>query len=370
MKISFITGTIDHSNISGSGGVAFVLSRIASILASRDIEVEIICAYKGDSKCPFFINNLNIQYLQNFANHEKFKNNILKKLYWIYILPFIWNFVKNCNSDYIISTSPPITALLFLPSIFFNKKVISWENISFSHYKGIFYRMRLFIFKKIHSVITVSTNDDLFFKNNGIKSNLIFNPIDKPEFFKKNIRKDFNFLCAGRLVNQKGFDLLIGIINIYELKFKDVINLTIIGDGPDKEMLLKLVNKFRLKSKINFENFNPNLRQFYLNSDVFLLPSRYEGLPIVLLESQSYGIPAIAFDCPTGPKDVVVDNFNGFLIQCFDLEEFANSMHRIKFEAGLLDNLSIGAFKKSDIFSGNSVGDVWMRIIYNDFQSY
>ena len=369
MKISFLTGTIDHSRISGSGGVAFVASKVASMLSIQGIKSEIFCVYKGDYNSPFFSDTSNINYIQEKISHEGLKNKFLKKLYWLYIAPFIWSFVKKDNSDYIISLSPPITILLFLPSIYYKKKIISWENISFKHYTGLFYIIRLFIFKNIHAVITVSSVDDNFFKNNSIKSNLIFNPIDKPQILKNNNRKDFNFLCAGRLVSQKGFDLLLRIINIYELKFNDALNVTVVGDGPDKILLQNLVNKFQLKSKINFEAFNPNLRKFYSEADVFLLPSRYEGLPIVLLESQSYGIPAIAFDCPTGPRDVIINSFNGFLIKCFDLEEFANAIYRVKFEDGLLGNLSKGASVKSEDFYGDSIGNAWVKAIHNDFKA-
>jgi glycosyltransferase involved in cell wall biosynthesis len=370
MKILFVTGTIDHSHISGSGGVAFVLSRVVAMLTASNIRVSIVNTYHGDVTSPFFKDNVDTSYLQNLFNHEKIKNKFYKIIFWVYLFPYIWKLTKKTDADFIISTSPPITVLLFLPAIFYNKKLISWENIAFSHYRGLFYFLRLYIFKRIHSIITVSSHDFLFFKSNSIKSNLIFNPIDKPTLVKSLSDSSFNFLCAGRLVNQKGFDILINVIKIYELKFKDIVNVTIIGDGPDKLKLQALVSKLRLKSFIKFEPFNPNLSKFYINTNVFLLPSRYEGLPIVLLESQSYGIPAIAFNCPTGPQDVIINNYNGFLIDCFNLDEFANAIYKIKHEDGLLSHLATGAFKKSEEFYGDSVGKAWLKAIYNNFDSF
>ena len=262
-----------------------------------------------------------------------------------------------------------MTILLFLASLGTNNKIIAWENIVFNHYRGILYYIRMFIFKRIHSVITVSTEDHILFLNNNINSVYIRNPIEKPLNIYKNVNYDLKFLSAGRLTYQKGFDLLIEIIKIYEIKFKDTINLTILGSGPDGPMLNNLVKKLSLKSNIIFEDFNPQLFKFYNESDVFLLPSRFEGLPIVLLESQSYGIPTIAFNCPTGPKDVITNNVNGFLIECFNLENFANTIYKIKKDRELIKKLSDGAFGRAKLFYIDNIIDEWNKNINSDFRN-
>lgn len=369
MKIAFFTGTVDLSRLSGAGGVSYVLSRISSGLASHGIDVEIICAYKGDSDSPFFEKNINIKYLQKNIKHEYINVIFYKFIFWIKILSLTVHFLRSSHPNYLISTSPPMSIILFLASLGTNNKIIAWENIAFNHYRGILYYIRMFIFKRIHSVITVSTEDHILFLNNNINSVYIRNPIEKPLNISKNVNYDLKFLSAGRLTYQKGFDLLIEIIKLYEIKFKDTINLTILGSGPDGPMLNNLVKKLSLKSNIIFEDFNPQLFKFYNESDVFLLPSRFEGLPIVLLESQSYGIPTIAFNCPTGPKDVITNNVNGFLIECFNLENFANTIYKIKNDRELIKKLSDGAFGRAKLFYIDNIIDEWNKNINSDFRN-
>ena len=67
-----------------------------------------------------------------------------------------------------------------------------------------------------------------------------------------------------------------------------------------------------------------NINDYYRDASLFVLTSRMEGFGMVLLEAMSFGVPCISFDCPSGPRDIISDEKNGFLITCYDKESFAN----------------------------------------------
>ena len=104
----------------------------------------------------------------------------------------------------------------------------------------------------------------------------------------------------GRFVDQKDQETLIKALNL--LKNKIEFQARIIGRGQLKEKLNKLINKYKLSSKVKLINFKKNPFNYLKQSDVFILTSLYEGLPNVLLEALTLKRFVISSDCPTGPK--------------------------------------------------------------------
>ncbi|MHA1252163.1 MAG: glycosyltransferase, partial [Candidatus Helarchaeota archaeon] len=122
------------------------------------------------------------------------------------------------------------------------------------------------------------------------------------------------------------------------------------GDGPEKKNLKKKIEKYKLNNKVILTGFRKDVYNFYHDSDVFILPSKGEGIPGVLLESMLYGIPIIASNI-YGIRDLIKNNFNGFLCESNNINEFVN---KIKI---LLENEELGK-----IFKENS-----KKKIFNEF---
>lgn len=132
----------------------------------------------------------------------------------------------------------------------------------------------------------------------------------------KAVNEPIDVIFAGRLIKEKGVHILIEALGLLNQK-KPGIKCLIIGDGPEKEELKKLVTKKKLQKNVRFtgflEDYN-SLIAYVKSSKVFVLPSKREGFGIVVIEANACGIPVITTNHPqNAAKDLIVNNKNGFL---------------------------------------------------------
>ena len=93
------------------------------------------------------------------------------------------------------------------------------------------------------------------------------------------------------------------------------LRLKIVGKGSQEKNLKKIAEKYSVLKKVDFEGFHKEIIPYYLHARVTILPSLYEGYPNVLIESISMNTPVIAFDCPSGPNEIIIDGVNGYLVR-------------------------------------------------------
>jgi len=157
-------------------------------------------------------------------------------------------------------------------------------------------------------------------------------------------------LFVGRMVYEKGYDILIEVLKKVSERHQDW-DFRIVGDGPLKNMIVKQIELSGLKEKISVLSSTKLISEEYLKSSIFLMTSRTEGLPMVLLEAQACGLPIVSFDCETGPSDIITNYANGFLIDCYDTDKMVDKISmlctdydlRLKFGQQALEN--VGKFR-------------------------
>ncbi len=189
---------------------------------------------------------------------------------------------------------------------------------------------RLFVDRYIAVSHAVS---DYYQKNKWVpadKISVIHNTTDHKsvQFNQKEFSFKIGFL--GRLVDQKGVDVLIKSIHL--LKEKGVSShLHIGGTGPLMDELQELVNHLKLKDSVTFLGNVSDKDAFFKKIDVFVLPSRYEGFPLVLLEAGMYQMPVVATEV-SGTPEIIKDNETGFLVEKDNPEQLASSLVKFKDE--------------------------------------
>jgi glycosyltransferase involved in cell wall biosynthesis len=174
------------------------------------------------------------------------------------------------------------------------------------------------LYKKFDSIICASygIKEDLTknfnLKNEKIK--VIYNPL---YYFEDEEEEEFNyerpvFISIGRLNYQKRFDILITAFKKFYAEFKKG-SLIILGEGEDKENLIRIAKDLNIEHKVYFLGFKRNIRFYLKQSDFFVLTSDFEGFGNVIIEAMACGLPVIATDCESGPREILKNGKYGLL---------------------------------------------------------
>jgi glycosyltransferase involved in cell wall biosynthesis len=129
----------------------------------------------------------------------------------------------------------------------------------------------------------------------------------------------------GRLSVEKGFDLLIEAFGRVAAHRPDW-SLTILGDGPERARLECLAAELHLEYRVSLPGRVADPLPLLADAQAFALPSRYEGFPNALLEAMAAGLPSVAFDCPSGPSDIIADGWNGLLVPAGDVGQLSAAL--------------------------------------------
>lgn len=211
---------------------------------------------------------------------------------------------------------------------------------------------------KKYDRFVVLTNEDLAYWK-GLKNIVVipnahtFLPTETAPLLRKHA------LAVGRFDYQKGFDELIKAWKKINAACPEW-TLDIYGDGPLKEELTDQINRLGLSGQLILHAPVKNIMDVYLDSSIVVMTSRYEGLPMALLEAQACGIPMVAFACKCGPRDIIRQDKNGFLVAEGDLEDFAEKVCRLMKDQQLRSTMGNRAREMSENFSEERIMRQWL----------
>jgi len=126
---------------------------------------------------------------------------------------------------------------------------------------------------------------------------------------------------------------------------------------------LGLISKGNLQHQIIFPGKAGNVGDWYRIADIFVLSSRFEGFPNVLLEAMASGTACVSFDCDTGPRDLIQDGYNGLLVEELNTKELAKSIERLINDAALRNTLAKNATKVRETYSENILLEKWAKLL-------
>ncbi len=168
-------------------------------------------------------------------------------------------------------------------------------------------------------------------------------------------------IAVGRLEWQKGFDRLIDIWAMVAPRHPDW-HLDIFGSGTLEEMLKQQIHHAGLDDTIAIHPFSTNIREEYLKSSILAMTSRFEGFSLVLLEAMQNGVPIVAFDCPFGPSDVIVEDTSGYLVPDGNMSLYANRLDYLLSDAVLRQQMSQNALDIVRKYDVKSVMQRWREL--------
>ena len=318
------------------GGVEKNFYIIASYLEKKHKSIQLITTKK--IKRGVF---KNIKTINPSINLENLKGRKIKYLFCLLIL-----FKKILfNKNYLVFAFQANLYCIILCK-FLNIKVITRSNSSPEGWSKN--PIKFYLYKKISSLADTIIVNSVEFKKEfkkkfAINTRCILNPLNKKEILKKSkikVKKIFSknklkLITVGRLVDQKNQITILKALN--KIKEQLDFELIIIGKGNMKNILLNYINENNLQNYIKILKFKKNPYPYIKQSEIFLLSSKFEGLPNVLLESQVLKKYIISSNCPTGPKEILLNGNSGDLFKINDHKKLANLI--LKFKKNKLKNL-------------------------------
>lgn len=288
------------------------------------------------------------------------------------------DYVNSFKPDFFISTGGKEVAFLGRLS----KKIIKISEIHFCfhfpilrevsrgsgllcQFIGVLKLIRyIFLLRKADKVVSLTERDRLYWsKYLGFDKcieipNYIFQGDQKQKF--SSFKNRGNLVAIGRLNDQKGFqDLIDTMILIKNTNWV----LDIYGEGELSASLNKKIIQNGLVDKISIRPPTNNITEVYKKSSALLMSSYYEGMPMVMLEALSNGVPCISFDCDSGPSELIRDFENGFLIKGRNKAEFAASVTRLlNLERSEYMEMSINSLRSVKKYDIEIVMDRWKRL--------
>jgi len=181
---------------------------------------------------------------------------------------------------------------------------------------------------------------------------LPYSPAERSPLNSKNI------ITVGRLDYQKNYKSLINAWKEVHERHSDW-TLSLWGDGDLKDELVSLVKEKGLYDSFLFCGLTRKIEDEYMKSAAYVMSSRYEGFPMVLLEASSYGLPLISYACPCGPKDIIENGVNGYLIDQENEHELANAICKIIEDDALRQSMGRNSKEISMQFSQNRILKFW-----------
>ncbi|MEB3217939.1 MAG: glycosyltransferase [Nostocales cyanobacterium 94392] len=321
-------------NLYGGGAERIVINLLEGISAP-DISLDLVLA---DAKGPL---------LKQVPNHVRLVNFACGRV--LKAIPALSRYLKENKPLALVShlAHANVAAVLAKELAGTNTKLILVEHNTLTFAEATLWRGRFvpmfmkWLYPRADMVIGVSEGVTTDIKSQlGLvqeKVNTIYNPVVDDKLILKAkaalnhpwFEKDSPpvFLAVGRLTEQKDFSTLIKAFSL--LRKQRLARLIILGEGEAREELEQIIERLGISEDVLLPGFTDNPYAYMYNASAFVLSSRWEGLPTVLIEAMACGCPVVATDCPSGPQEILAAGKYGELVACGDVVALSKAMSNV-----------------------------------------
>lgn len=363
MKILLLT-----SSMHGGGA-----ERVAALLCNQWVEnghkVTLMPTFSGRGECIYPLDSeVKLEFLADVVDGELGK---LKRLLTLR------KYIKSCKPDVIVSFLPKVNVAALIAAWGTGIPVVvserSFPEADSSKLDKLTQFLRRKIYKWARTVVVQTSGIGNWVEKNCIGSHhtIIPNPSIFPLPVSVPIVKLEScipvgkkiILGTGRLHEIKRFDRL---INAFDLIANEHPNwdLVILGEGPERDSLEALGEKYALSNRIHLPGFAGNLADWYYGVDIYCLTSKHEGFPNTLLEAMSHGVASIAFDILTGPNDMIEKDVNGLLLPNDDhVYRLGAALKKLIEDDELRQKIAGAATGVRDSFAMDKIMFLWNEVL-------
>lgn len=278
---------------------------------------------------------------------------------WTDVLLLRW--LRSLPDGTVVVTTRPALTLLASRLAPAGVVVIAQEHQHLSHYRQELREALLAALPNVSAVLTLTRSDCAGYQE-------LLGPTGPAVLTIPNAVPDVpagpgdpgahRLMAAGRLIHQKGFDLLLPAFAAVAASHPDW-TLDIFGEGPMRQRLEQLVTTLDLTGRARINAPTDRLGDHMKSASVLVMSSRFEGFPLILLEAMAAGLSVVSFDCPTGPGEIITDGANGLLVPQMDVPAMSAALDRIMSDESLRGRLAAAAPAAMRPYSSQQVGRRW-----------
>ncbi|SHI12070.1 Glycosyltransferase involved in cell wall bisynthesis [Clostridium collagenovorans DSM 3089] len=356
MKVGFLM-----NDVFGRGGVERVTFKLATYFAEiLNYDVDIISYFESEDKEIYFkySSKVNIIYCKN-------KNEALKsfgKIKRFYELQKnLEEFINDNEYDCIISLYTHFNMKLALARKKIKAKIIGCEHGQYYSTSKKTRILRRIVYKKLDNLVVLTDRDKEIYEKFcksviTIPNPLVFETDEKSTLMEKRI------INVGRLTEEKGVHYLLEAFAKVSNKFPEW-TLTFVGNGNYKENLIERAKELEVNGKVEILPFTTEIKDLYLKSSIYAMASETEAFPMTLLEAMELGVPCICFDCRTGPREIVTDGEDGYIIDMYNLEKFSERLENLMENDTIRYEFGINAKKNINRYSKENILEKWKKLL-------
>lgn len=278
-------------------------------------------------------------------------------------IKFIKEYIKNDNPDIVvIHTMSRLTPLLLMSGI--NAKSLwSLEHTSFEFHSLRMKILRRLFYRRLDNILVLTqTQKNIYHKmDKSLNVTVMTNPSPFPISDNSYDEKSKIIISVGSLEYHKGFDLLIDSWSKIHANYSDW-SVHIYGEGSEKNNLQNQIDELGIKN-IHLKGQISDICNIYDTSSFFVMSSRYEGLPMVLIEAQARGLPLISFECQSGPAEIIENGVNGILVSSNNTNKMSEAIESLISNPGKRISMSNNSKRLSQKFLLSKVVNSWKKLI-------
>lgn len=352
--ISLIVGDITRF-----GGTERAVTNLANLLINK-YKVCIVSLYHPVSSHLQFKLNEDVQIA--YLKLEVPKNIIQRNFQYLILVNILRKHIVITKTDFLISTAHAVSFILPFVVLFRKTKSIAAEHIARRSLPFVSKLLQRILYPFIDAVVVLSPSarEKYSFCNRVyiIPNSLPFSSTLKSQQNNKVI------IFVGRISIEKGVDRLIDVA----LKLRDNIDgwkIKIFGNGSYEDECRVMIDKLKLNDILFLNNAVNDIQKEYLNSDILIMTSRFEAFPMVLLEAKACGLPLIAYDCPEGPREIIRNGVDGFLIEDGNVTSMVEKLRLLMSDDSLRKTFAENAVNGIEEYKDEVIKRKWETLFEN-----